>query len=69
MTMITPSYNRDAFLESFLHREPLPEPDDDARYWLTARGAFALGHTIDPGTGTGELVCYSDELRLYVRIR
>lgn len=45
-----------------------PEPDDD-RYWITARGAVRLGRRLDPGAGSGALVCWSDELERWVRMR
>lgn len=48
--------------------EPQPEPEDEARYRITARGAIALGRRIDP-TGRGPLVAYSADLNRYVTFR
>ncbi len=59
-----------ADLDRALGRVPQDDPDD-IRYWITARGAIALGGTIDPGVGPGhgQLVAFSEELGTWVRIR
>jgi hypothetical protein len=59
-------------LTDFAPRAELVGPDDDdARWWLTARGAMALGLTLtlDPAAHQGTLVAFSDELGTWVRLR